>query len=487
MKPILGPIVGAVTRNSSKIWMFWDPRKVTESVPQCHAFRDESCTKQIFTSPFHTISDSVHECGAIHGVAGLADISFPAGMEKVYFKIKSTSANDEEDNVVYSIRPFPDSSTEVDTLTFSLISCHRPTFDYRKDIKTVAAPWQHLGNKMREHDCRFLIQAGDQVYSDHKKFNAWKWSLKEDSREKRLWYYRQIYLKSWHFREVQEVMSAFPQYMIWDDHEITNGWGSEKKHSERKYQRIFEIARQAYIEFQHCHNPDPLRKGAFYYTFNYGPAAFLCMDLRGHRAISRYDPRSREGKYPLAGEEQWNDIKALFNSVTVRESQILFVITSVPVCHLCRKYVSLGIFKNDICDQWSTRHNKNERRILLDLLYSWSGEKKKPVVILGGDVHVGTIAKITKKETGKIIHQVTSSPITNKPAFFLDFFMAKCSSTFNFHLDKHHTRPVYGKIIRRYRKRNFAIMKIQFTKQHPKVNVYMYEEGKEKPEVLSLC
>ncbi len=490
MELILGPIVGAVTQNKAKVWIFGD-KTYDEKIPQCHVFKDKACSEEIPESPFkfQIISSSEHIWEGIHGLAGLADISFPAGMEKLYYKIRTGSSHDEENDRIYCIQPFPEAGVDVDTFSFALISCHKPLFkNPRKDSKMVGLIWHRLSDEMRKHNCCFLIQAGDQVYSDHKRFNAWKWSQQTDSEEKMLRYYRQIYLKSWKFPEVHEVMRTFPQYMIWDDHEITNGWGSEEKHSQPKCQEIFKIARQAYIEFQHCYNPDSLREGEFYYAFSYGPACFLFMDLRGHRDITRYKPDKPDSTYPLAGENQWQDIiEAWFNSDIVRKSKMLFVITSVPVCHLSRKFGSLGIFKNDVNDQWSTPHNTRERRKLLKLLYKWSGESKKPVCILGGDAHVGTVADITNCRLQNTIYQITSSPITNKPAYLLDFFLAIFSKKFDFHLDSAHKERISAKITRRYRRRNFAIIKVNFTAQKPKVDVYMYEQGRMEPDIKSLC
>ena len=485
MKLLLGPIVGAVTHDKARVWIFWNRDREDENLPRCHIFKDETCAEEIGHSPFTTVSSSVHEVGGIHGVAGLANISFPSGGEKFYFKIKFDSMN--ENGQIYSIRPFPEIGEDIDTLSFALISCHKPSFKSEKEDNRRDKMWEYLGDKMGEHDCRFLIQAGDQIYADHEHFNAWEWSLEENLPQKRLWYYRQTYLKSWNFPRVQEVMRTFPQYMIWDDHEITNGWGSDKKHSEDpKCRKIFEeAAHQAYFEFQHCHNPDSLRNGEFYYTFNYGPIAFLFLDLRRHRDITRYNPKVAGNDFPLAGKEQWDDIRAWLNSEIVQESKILFVVSSVPVFHLSRKFGSLGIFKNDIRDQWSTPHNKTERRILLNLLYGWSEEGNKPVFILGGDVHVGTIAEIIEAETGNKIHQITSSPITNKPAWFLDWFLQTISSHFEIHLEENDQRPVKARITDRFRKRNFAVIKVQFSEQNPQVVLHMYEEGKEEPYSIS--
>ena len=480
MRIILGPIVGGITPCSAKVWIFSSPVKGDQR-PECHVYKDEACTEEISKFKFDTLSDSVHRCGGIKGVAELAIISFPEGLEKIYYKIKPGVKNNDR---VYSIRTFPTSTKEIDTLSFGLISCHHPSFHPVKDEKNVASMWKNLGEKMKKHDSRFLIQAGDQVYCDHKRFNACEMSLKEIPNERRLWYYRQAYLQSWYFPEVQEVMRSFPQYMIWDDHEIANGWGSEKKHSrDGKYQEIFDIACQVYNEFQHSHNPDSFSKGEYHFAFNYGPVAFMFMDLRGHRDITLFNPKRPEDSSPLVGEDQWDDFTSWINSKVVKESKILFVITSVPVCHLSRKFGSLGKLKNDIADQWSASHNKFERRRLLKMLYNWSGDTNKPVFILGGDVHVGTIANITEKN--KTIYQITSSPITNTPAVLLDLVMAKISNKFHFHLEENKKRPVDGKILKRFRRRNFAILNIKFVNNDPRVELYMYSQNKSEPFTIT--
>ncbi|WP_185022410.1 alkaline phosphatase D family protein, partial [Pseudomonas frederiksbergensis] len=91
------------------------------------------------------------------------------------------------------------------------------------------------------------IGGGDQVYvdcQDNKYFpDIWEWLqdnkdelVKTYARNGKLhppsldiyllslyrWYYR-VY---WKFPHMQEIFSRIPQYMIWDDHEIMDGWGS---------------------------------------------------------------------------------------------------------------------------------------------------------------------------------------------------------------------------------------------------------------------
>jgi alkaline phosphatase D len=292
--------------------------------------------------------------------------------------------------------------------------------------------------------------------------------------------YREIYIDSWGFPDIQSVMQTFPQYMIWDDHEITNGWGSSIGH--KNYLEIFDAARTAYVEFQHSHNPNSLKKGELYYTFSYGDASFLVMDTRGHRDFYR-------GQYTIAGKEQWDKIQEWINSEPVKNSKILFVVTSVPVLHVSRKFGSLSFIKNDIRDQWSTGDNKYERRRLLNMLFEWSNENNRPVFILGGDVHVGTVFRLDMVDKsgnpiGKKIDQITSSPITKSPAWFLDFFLALITKRFRFHLDDKDQVPVKAEVRKRFKRRNFGIIEVSLENDKPEVKLRMYRQGRAKPKVM---
>lgn len=108
---------------------------------------------------------------------------------------------------------------------------------------------------------------------------------------------------------------------------------------------------------------------------------------------------------------------------------------------------------------------------------------KRQVVILGGDIHVGTVAKITDSLSGQSIHQFTSSPITNKPARFIDWFLKRWSSRFTFHLDEGHNRSVHGRISERYRQRNFGMIKVEMGSSSQST-LKMYQEYEGEPDEI---
>ncbi len=487
---ILGPIIGTVTDKNAKVWFYGR----CEGIPYCHVYDENE--QPIHGSPFGFNPVSTSDCmwKGIPGRAYLTEIEFPQDIKKCQFSITFSAVHSLETEKLYPIETAPGEGDPVGKFSFSLTSCNLGYTSTHTNEKKVGKMWTHLFNRMKDKDCKFHIQCGDQIYCDHRKHNAWekcKTELesmrKEPEPNKKSKYienmvnhYRGVYLDCWSFPEIQRVMHTFPQYMIWDDHETTNGWGSNENHH-KLYREIFMAARKAYIEFQHSHNPNALTIGELFYTFSYGSASFLVLDLRGHRDY--YND-------VLLGRLQWQAIQDWCTSESVQRSKILFVVTSVPVFHLSRKFGSFAFIINDLRDQWSTGCNKLERKKLLNLLFDWSGEDKKPVYILGGDVHVGTVIRIDKMDTegnrtGHKIDQITSSPITKAPAYLLDFFLALFTKRFNFHLDEERKITIQAVVRKRYRRRNFGIVEVDLKHTKPTVTHYMYRERKAEPHVIT--
>ncbi|MGE5343758.1 MAG: alkaline phosphatase D family protein [Candidatus Omnitrophota bacterium] len=471
-KMIIGPIIGMVDDKKAKIGFFGNFGTEGDDKPRVYVFKKTNTSgtadAQFDFFPVSTIDQNVNglPCNSY-----LAEIQFPPGDDDFYFRI-NTQFHSER---MYPLKRVPNDA-DLD-FSFGLSSCHKALMVFPKDEPVTTRMWTQLYDQLTAHGSRFHLQVGDQTYCDYLGYSAWDKCQSVSNFDERLAIYRDVYVQSWGFPAVQKVLQTFPQYMIWDDHDITDGWGSLPIHRQ-KFEDIFEVARQAYIEFQHCHNPNALVGGELFYSFFYGHAAFLVMDLRGHRDIDR-----RVSHFPLAGKMQWEAIDAWFQQDRVKNSKILFVITSVPPCHLSRSFGSLGFLKMDIADQWSVGKNKAERRMLFNRLFQWQGEENKPAFILAGDAHVGTEATINLTRNGqtRTIYQITSSPITNKPEVFLDFFTALISSRFSFHLDEAKTQRAHVTFTRRHRKRNFAIIEVRYTDGKPRVKLSMYRDKEKLP------
>ncbi|MGR3309959.1 MAG: alkaline phosphatase D family protein, partial [Candidatus Brocadiales bacterium] len=244
--------------------------------------------------------------------------------------------------------------------SFAFYSCHMPykkSFFGRTKLKNEEM-WDFFLaalNRHYKHDLRFVIGGGDQVYCDGiETLSIWEFlntRLRKDpqtgellpAEEDMLSWYRDIYRGYWGFEAVREVFSTFPTYMMWDDHELCDGWGSYFTDTEEDLysilpklkdraltlddgkeimNRMERAAKQAYMEYQHSHNPktDP---GKWDYDFYHGDCAFYLLDGRGYRDVNR-------DSYRILGKEQFDRFKNWLESDETKNKQFLFVLAAVP-------------------------------------------------------------------------------------------------------------------------------------------------------------
>ena len=253
---------------------------------------------------------------------------------------------------------------------------------------------------------------------------------KKPKLEHMLSWHRDIYRRYWGHLSVRRILHSFPNYMIWDDHEIMDGWGSytddelsneldrwwgkdDKVQNLQLAHQMFEAAKAVYSEYQHGHNP-ATPAGQYDYAFEWGPAAFYVLDMRGHRDYNRKtDDR-------ILGPDQMKRFEAWLDKEKDRDSGhgVLFVITPVPVVHASSFFVNkldLALFgiHDDLRDEWEHESNWVERDVLLDAVFDASEKSGKKVFFLSGDVHLGASFQLSDlHHPGAKVHQLTSSGIT---------------------------------------------------------------------------
>ena len=333
---------------------------------------------------------------------------------------------------------------------FALFSCHMPyrqsgLFGKRTEVCNLEM-WDYLGASLRRHgdEIDLVIAGGDQCYTDGvPTLDIWRFLNRRMRRDREtllpdeesmLSWYRDIYRGYWGFQSVQEVFDSFPTYMIWDDHEIGDGWGSyyarddgagdvvdrmlparEEKGLTRAEgrelaERMFRTARRAYLEYEHSHNP-PTGEGVFDYSFRRGGCAYYVLDGRGQRDVNRESFR-------ILGREQFDRFDGWAGGLDPGETAFLFVVSAVPVLHTRAGLVSADErwlmehagLDDDLRDSWEHELHDEERRALLQVLFR-AAAKGIRVCVLSGDVHVSAVFSIEDGE-GNHIYQLTSSAIT---------------------------------------------------------------------------
>ena len=333
---------------------------------------------------------------------------------------------------------------------FALFSCHMPyqqsgLFRKRTEAHNLRM-WDFLGASLRRHgdEIDLVIAGGDQCYTDGvPTLDIWRYlnrrMRKEDGRllpdeASMLSWYRDIYCGYWGFPSVQEVFDSFPTYMIWDDHELGDGWGSyyegedgesgvvnrmlpdfEEKgltHAEGRQlaERMFRAAKRAYLEYEHSHNP-PTGEGVFDYSFRRGGCAYYVLDGRGQRDVNRESFR-------ILGREQFDRFESWVRELDPEETAFLFVVSAVPVLHTRAGLVNADerwLIRNaglddDLRDSWEHDLHDEERGALLEVLFAAAARGIR-VCVLSGDVHVSAVFSLEDAE-GRRIYQLTSSAIT---------------------------------------------------------------------------
>ena len=340
----------------------------------------------------------------------------------------------------------PPAEDEKRALQFALFSCHMPyavhgLFSKRTELTNLDM-WDFLDATLKRHEDEvdLVIAGGDQCYSDGvATLNIWQHLnrtmrredglLLPDEEAMRSWY-RDVYRGYWGFESVQRVFEGFPTYMIWDDHEIGDGWGSHYLREEsgqdglrrllpdindrgldyadglELMQRMFRAARQTYVEYQHSHNP-PTADDVLDYAFRRGGCAFYVLDGRGQRDIERES-------YRILGREQFERFADWATSLDSAETPFAFVVSAVPVLHTRAALVQadehLGGLGDDLRDSWEHELHDVERKALMSALFEAAARGIR-VSILSGDVHVSAVFAIDD-DAGNRIYQLTSSAIT---------------------------------------------------------------------------
>lgn len=336
---------------------------------------------------------------------------------------------------------------------FGLFSCHMPYSIGRlsKDTEVANMDMWHLmasaiNAKKAESRPDFLIAGGDQCYTDGvKTLNIWTHLQKVMRKDKdgnllpnaetmKSWY-RDIYRGYWSFAPVRRLFSSVPTYMIWDDHELADGWGShyfdgnadgrddemheilpdlEERGLSRKdgmelLRRMGEAGKAVYDEYEHSHNP-PTPAGQYDYAFNHKGCAFYVLDGRGHRDVNRAENR-------ILGAEQMQRFETFVSGLDKGQTKFLFVVSAVPVMHWKPSIVNredgfiadMANLQDDLRDSWEWEKHDKERGRLMDALFG-AADKGIRVAILSGDVHLSAAFAIRRGNSK--IYQLTSSAIT---------------------------------------------------------------------------
>jgi len=275
------------------------------------------------------------------------------------------------------------------------------------------AMWDRLAAEHGDNPFALLLMGGDQVYADSlwttvPTLKAWNELDRADKVKRKATrtmaeqldrFYCELYCKQWGRPEVARMLASIPSAMMWDDHDIFDGWGSYPADLQgcEVYQAIYAAAAKYFRLFQ-------LRSGA--------------NDSRATRTLTQVMSRG-----------QWDQVNA---ALAACDSGHLLVMTGVPVVYRDFSFTEAALdatpweeeLTDDLKDHWRAKAHEGERaRLIMRLLDNARlrrkndkvGKVESKTLILSGDVHVGCLGVIQDRRVkgGLNVHQLVSSGIVH--------------------------------------------------------------------------
>ncbi len=301
--------------------------------------------------------------------------------------------------------------------SFGFGSCHQPftepPLDRRLQRHPGAGIYRHMRELLTDRRADYLMLLGDQVYSDAVSRISVREALAADERlsdDDLTETYRHLYRGYFNERGFRELTEALPAYLMWDDHDIFDGWGSLLRQTEFD-RRLYRAAETAFREYQWLRDPDGTVDGVPPYAFEtwYADTGTFVLDLRGERDYEA-------GR--IVSPAQWARLDDFLTSATERDVPTVFIAASVPVIHASPAI--MGALERwptgtgrDIRDRWDVPTFRHERTSLFERLFAWQAARpRRQVVLLSGDVHVAAAFSVRRRGGRGHLTQWTSSALS---------------------------------------------------------------------------
>jgi len=291
--------------------------------------------------------------------------------------------------------------------------------------------WRRLLDDHEHAAFSLMMHGGDQLYADevlnaHPVLRAWADSDDDEKADHAFSdevkaaaeaYLFQRYISLYAQPETVRLLAEVPSLMMWDDHDIIDGWGShdERMPDSAVGKGVFEAARKMFLLFQRgataAYPPGPAQNGGRSLGFAAAFPGFdiLAPDLRSERRPDR-----------IMDQDGWLVVtKALTRESTAKR---LFLMSSVPLLGPRLSWVEgligflpkLRRYEDDLRDQWQSRAHREEWKRFLSLIERTVGERELTMTVLSGEIHLATRAEMGLGAAGSL-NQLVASGISHPP------------------------------------------------------------------------
>lgn len=307
-------------------------------------------------------------------------------------------------------------------LRVAFVACNgREEGDLDRDPRQRNLLWADLAEELDRAPVHLLLQGGDQVYADdiwqaHPDLDAWERAsgkrragmpFPDDVKAAAERFYLERCLAVFTMDETAAVMARVPSLMMWDDHDIFDGWGSHDACTlDSPIGRgVFEAARAVFRMVQ-LGLPMTGPEETLSWHVEVPGLGIVLPDLRSERRPDR-----------VMGAAGWQAFEAALAALADRER--LLVVSTVPALGPRLSLLEAVIgwvphaskYDDDLRDQWQSRAHRDEWRRFLSALIAHSG-RGPGVTVLSGEIHLATQG-VMACGGGREIRQLVSSGISH--------------------------------------------------------------------------
>jgi PhoD related phosphatase len=358
-----------------------------------------------------------------------------------HLALDGTSANDAHGRTTWAF--YVPAANEQPLISYA--SCNGfSSADLLRDTDEPYALWQKMAEQHSARPFALLLMGGDQVYADElwesarcPLLRAWsKLSWKQQHAvevssamaTEIAAFYDALYPDRWLDKSMSLMFASIPSVMMWDDHDIFDGWGSYP--AERLncpvFHAVFTEAARLFDMLQlRGGTRNHLNPGAAHRTLRlrFRDYHILALDNRSERTLDR-----------IMSDSHWREVKTWLAGFDGQPLANLLVLTGVPAAYRSFSAVEAVMdhtpwheeLEDDVHDHWSSRSHEAERMRLIMVLLDFLAAQKRlrgvgstapacKAVLLSGDVHVGALGQIWCERQELGLTQIISSGIVHPP------------------------------------------------------------------------
>jgi len=279
----------------------------------------------------------------------------------------------------------------------------------------------------------FALGLGDQVYVDvgsRAMLRGWRSQEPRYAPGDAEPFFETAYRSTFSLTPLHAARQTLPSAMMWDDHEIRDGWGAQgDENSEHRGQSRWHdhlrAARQHFVSWQAFRNPPPNAARAdgrgwqtsalpgadltqspeLDFQLDWGRSAtFFVMDLRSQRSAARRRVVSSE---QVARLSQWLERPRVAPSVFVLCSPM--PLTQVRMAVELAEYLVPARW-DDLRDSWWSKQCRQQRNELLKMMRGFfEKHRQHRLLVLSGDVHFSEVLELSTEDGRVFGHEVVSS------------------------------------------------------------------------------